>query len=91
MRYFSADDVIFTDEAGRTAKLKDTIPMIGRADESFEVNCTPDIALDEVATRAEAYGDGSEGSAYRVFEENAVEIMEARLDMGKINKLRVPL
>jgi len=91
MRFFNADDATFTDEARRTARLKDTIPMVGRAENTFEVQGSSDIALDEIATRTEAYGEGAESSAYRVFEENAVEIMENRLDMGKIKKLRVPL
>ena len=90
MRYMTADSVVFTDAVGRTVTIKDTIPMVGKSDRSFEVPCFADIALDEVATRQEAYGDNAEASAYLIFEENAVEIMEARMDMGKIKKLRVP-
>jgi hypothetical protein len=91
MRYFTADDLVFTDATGKTVRIKDIIPMVGRSDSSFEVNCSADISLDEVASRQEAYGDGAEASAYRIFEENAVEIMESRLDMGKVRKLRIPL
>lgn len=90
MRYLNADDVTFTSPDGKAVSLKDTLPMVGRSDSFFEVECSPGVALDEVATRQEAYGDGMEASAYRVFEENAVEIFEARLDMGKVSRLRVP-
>lgn len=91
MRYFQSDTVAFTDAAGRTANLKEILPMIGRASASTEVECRPDTALDEIATRDEAYGEGAEASSYRIFEENAVEIIEARVDMSRIKKLRIPL
>lgn len=91
MRYYSSANVAFTTADGKTVSVKEILPMVGRASSSFEVECNASISLDEVATRPEAYGDGSESSSYKIFEENAVEIFEAGLNMGLIQKLRVPL
>jgi len=91
MRYLNADDVPFTSADGLTVAIKDTLPMVGRSEASFEVECDAGTALDEVATRPGAYGEGREAFAYNIFEENAVEIFEAGLDLGKVRRLRVPL
>jgi len=91
MRYFNSENVAFSSADGKTVSVKETLPMVGKSDLSFEVECSANTSLDEIATRPSAYGEGSEASAYRVFEENVVEIFEAGLDLGKIKKLRVPL
>lgn len=90
MRYLRSDDETFTTAGGQQVKVKATLPMVGRSSAFFEVPCGPGIALDEVATRPDAYGAGAESSAYSIFEENAAEIFDARLDMGRVRKLRVP-
>jgi hypothetical protein len=91
MRYFQAEDIAFTDADGRTVSVKDFLPLVARAERSALVACGPSTALDEVASRVEVYGDDMEALAYRIFDENIVELTDAGYDIGKLKTLRVPL
>lgn len=91
MRYLGSSTNAFKDASGMTVSLYDPLPIAPRATSFVTVECRGDVALDEVATRQDAYGEGQEASSYRVFDENVVEIFEARLDVGSVCNLRVPL
>lgn len=91
MRYMAADNETFTDSEGRTVSLKAWLEWPGRAARTVAVASSARIALDEVATRDVAYGPGSESEAYRIFDENAVELVEAGFDPGLLAMIRIPL
>jgi hypothetical protein len=46
--------------------------------------------LDEVAVRPEVYGKNGEYEAYKLFDKNAVKIVEQRFSLDLIDKLEVP-
>lgn len=89
MRYLSVPDVTFTAPDGRRVVIKDVRPRPGRAASSLSVSVQDGAQLDEVATRDSCFGEGYESLAYRLFEENDVEIVERGFSAP--NVLRVPL
>lgn len=90
MRYINADEHSFTSADGVTAAVKDILPVAPRATSFVTVPCDAQTSLDEIASRESVYGEGSESSAYKIFDENIVEIVEAGFDLGKLRSLRVP-
>lgn len=90
MRYNDVETVLFPAPDGKTYELKAVRPRPGRSDDSVKVECLPGTFLDEIATRAESYGEGYEGNSYRVFEENDVEIVENDFVLGKNGEARIP-
>ena len=91
MRYYNAETVNFTTALGESVPLKEIRERPGRAALSYSVRLDGARFLDEVATRAEALGDGYEAETYRLFEENDVEIVDAGFDLSRLKSLRVPL
>jgi hypothetical protein len=55
-----------------------------------EISLQQGDMLDEIASRREIYGDGNEGEAYRIFENNVVALFEAGFDLNKLKSLRIP-
>jgi hypothetical protein len=90
MRYYTADDLTYTTDTGRVVRIKATLPIVPRAAQSNAVKIDADVALDEVASRPDIYGDGREASAYQVFDENVIELFDARLRMELLGSLRIP-
>lgn len=91
MRYSEADDVSFTDSYGETVNIKAILPVAGRATTFVTVDCESGTSLEEIASRENMYGTGSESLGYKIFDENIISIVEARFDLSKIKKLRVPM
>jgi len=91
MRYYDAEEVSFTNSDGKTANVKDTIPIQTKAESFLKVNCAIDVSLDEIASRPNLYGEDAESNSYKIFDENVVEIFESRFNMGAIKTLRVPV
>lgn len=90
MRYANAPNVSFTNADGNTVSIKEVLPVAARAESFSKIECTSGTSLEEIASRDSVYGEGSEASAYKIFDENVIELVEARFDMGKIRSLRIP-
>jgi len=90
MRYVSIPIVDFVTAEGVTVQVKDVRPRPGRAASSIVLTCSNGAMLDEVVTRKDALGAGMELLAYKVFEENDVEIVEAGFVAGRNGTIRVP-
>lgn len=90
MRYNNAANVSFTDADGNTVSIKEILPVVAKADSFMKVECDSSSSLDEIASRDAVYGAGSESSAYKIFDENIVELVDAHFDLGKLRTVRVP-
>lgn len=90
MRYNNAANVSFTDADGNTVSIKEILPVTPRADSFMKVECDSSSSLDEIASRDAIYGEGSESSAYKIFDENIVELVDAHFDLGLLRSVRVP-
>jgi len=91
LRYLQVPTVTFVTAEGVEVSLKDIRPPQPRASSFTTIPCDAQTSLEEVASRPEVYGAGFEGQAYQIFEENQVELFEARFDLSRVEKLRVPL
>ena len=89
MRYNNIDTIVFEAINGKSYSVKDMreIPVetIKKSIDYTAIN-----TLDEVATRNEVFGEYAEDQTYRIFEANVVEIFDARFDMTKIKRLKIP-
>jgi hypothetical protein len=90
MRYYKAEEHTFSPADGRQINLKEILPITPRASNTITVKIDSGVMLDEIASRPEIYGDGMEAEAYRIFDENIVELFEARFNMNIVSTLRVP-
>lgn len=90
MRYNNAANVSFTDADGNTVSIKEILPVTEKATSFMKVECDSSSSLDEIASRDAIYGSGSESSAYKIFDENIIELVDAHFDLGKLRTLRVP-
>ena len=90
MRYNNAENISFTDADGNTVSIKEILPVTATATSFTKVECDNSSSLDEIASRDAIYGAGSESSAYKIFDENIVELVDAHFDLGKLRTLRVP-
>jgi hypothetical protein len=90
LRYFDIETVSFNDKNGRVVPVKDIRPIPEQA-ENFEIKIKSGDLLDEIASRTNIYGEGSEDQAYKIFDANIIEIFESGFDLSKIRRLRIPL
>jgi hypothetical protein len=90
MRYYTADDLSYTTDTGRIVRIKAILPVVPPAAQSYAVKIDADVSLDEVASRPDVYGDGREASAYQIFDENMIELFDARFNMELLGTLRIP-
>lgn len=90
MRYFNIDTVSFNDRSGRVTPVKDIRP-IPEQQINFEVVIKESDLLDEIASREEIYGSGSEDLSYKIFDANIVELFESGFDISKIRRLKIPV
>jgi len=91
LRYLQIPTVTFVTAEGVAVSIKDVRPPQARANAFMTVPCDAQTSLEEIASRPEVYGTGFEGQAYQIFEENQTELFEARFDLSRIEKLRVPM
>lgn len=91
MRYYKAEEHTFETADGRHINLKDPLPIPPKAARSIPVTIDSVLMLDEIASRPKVYGEGREAEAYRIFNENIVELFEARFNTGALAVLRIPL
>jgi hypothetical protein len=90
LRYNNSENISFTDADGNTVSIKAILPVVAKADTVTKVECNSNTSLEEIASRDSIYGAGSESSSYKIFDENIIELVDARFDMGKIRTLRIP-
>ncbi|MBD5584205.1 MAG: hypothetical protein HDQ88_03915 [Clostridia bacterium] len=90
MRYFSVEDISFTNALGRTVMIKDILPVQERSQNSVSIAISKDDELDEIATRTDIYGEGYESQSYEIFAENIEELTQVDFDMNRLKSLRIP-
>jgi hypothetical protein len=82
--------VVFTDINGIVYTMKDIRP-IEPAATFFEVPKSTDELLDSVAVRTEVFGEGGENKVWKLFDQNAVALVDANFDLTQLRKIRVPV
>jgi len=89
MRYVEIETISFTDIIGNQYPVKEMreYPVYQTL---FEIKIEDGDYIDEIASRPQVFGEGSEDQAYLIFEHNIVAIAEADWDLSKIKKLRIP-
>ena len=89
MRYELVDEIVFVDINGNNRTIKD---MREYEDQNMvaSVNILGSAFIDEIATRQEFYGDGSEFEIYKVVDFNIIKLFDAGFDLSKIKKLEIP-
>ena len=90
MRYRNVDTISFTDVYGNSYAVKDM-----REIPDYETLKTLKLKqgdrIDEIVSRPEFYGNGTEDESYKVFEHNIDIITEADFDLSKIKELEIPI
>ena len=89
MRYLEVDTVSFTDALGNVYPVKE-LREIPSYETRIILNKNAGDFLDEVASRAEALGEGYEAESYLLWEANAQEIADVEFDLSKIRSVKVP-
>jgi hypothetical protein len=87
---FQVANIVFTDTNGRTYTIKDIRPIVPAAT-YFEIAKTSNDMLDSVACKPEVFGDGGEDKVYKLFDQNAVAIVDANFDITQLRKIRIPI
>ena len=92
MRYIDIAEAAFVDPLTQnTVSVKEIRPLdLGQAIQ-FILEVDSDFSLDEVASRADVYGRNTEGDAFKLFDANAVAIVDAQFDYTKVRRLRIPV
>ena len=90
MRYVEIDDVIFTDINGNSRTVKDIRPL-EQLETLTSVPIDVGTTLDEIASRPEIFGEGTEGSSYRIFDHNALALADANFEIDRLKTIRIPL
>jgi hypothetical protein len=88
MRYQNVETVVFTNINGISFSVKDMrdIP-IQNIKKTIDYGGGP---LDEIVSRQDVFGEYSEDQSYRIFEANLVSIFDAKFDMKKVKRLKIP-
>lgn len=90
MRYFSVENVIFTNRFNKTVTIKNVLPITPKADKSVNLRIQDGDNMDEIASRNNIYGENHEMDAFKIFMENVEEIAFANYDMSRLRSLRIP-
>jgi hypothetical protein len=90
LRYNNIETVTFTDPDGNKIAVKDTRP-IQQLQTGVALKVEQGMELDEIMSRKEYYGDGSEDLAYALFDHNIIKLVEAKFDISKLKELNVPI
>lgn len=83
------EKVPFTWLDGHTYNIKD-IKLIPEYEQAVMITLNEEDQLDEIASRPEIFGEGSESLTYLLFEANVVKLTEAKFNMNKLHELRIP-
>lgn len=90
MRYFDIETVSFNDKNGRIVPVKDIRPIPDNQI-NFEIKSKDLDTLDEIASRTDIYGPGSEDQSFKIFDANIIELFESDFDLTKIRRLKIPV
>lgn len=90
MRYFDIETISFNDKNGRVVPVKDIRP-ITKDQVNFEIKSKDLDSLDEIASRSDIYGEGSEDQSYKIFDANIIKLFESGFDLTKIRRLKIPV
>ena len=90
MRYFDIETVSFNDKNGRIVPVKDIRPIPDNQI-NFEIKSKDLDTLDEVSSRSDIYGPGSEDQSYKIFDANIIKLFESNFDLTKIRRLKIPV
>ena len=91
MTTFDDVDIIsFNDENGVTYPIRDKKDI-----DTWATGVIIDVHqgndLDEIATRPEYFGEGSEDMSYAIVEANAVAMAEQEFNIGSMKKMIIPI
>lgn len=90
MRYFSIEDVTFTNGFNKTVTIKDILPNSAKPEMSVKLRIQDGDDLDEIASRNNIYGEDHEMDAFKIFMDNVEEIAFANYDISRLRSLRIP-
>lgn len=90
MRYNNIDTITFVDNDGNKYAVKDTRP-IQELQTGVIVKVGAGMELDEIVSRVEYYGNGSEDLAYSIFDKNIIKLTEAKFDVSRLKEIEVPI
>ena len=82
--------IIFTDVNGNSYTIKEMREYTPRV-KWFSVNIDSSDDLDEIASRSDVYGSGSESEYYKIFEMNKEAISDVNFDISKLKSLVIPV
>lgn len=88
MRYMDIDIITFEDSNGISYPIKDIRP-IPSLPVIFTITKRENEFIDEIVTRDDIYGTGREGDSFKVYDANAIKMVEKRFDFTKIKRLKV--
>lgn len=90
MRYQEIDPVNFTNQSGVTRRIKLRRPFEVLQNVS-SIRVQGDATLDEMVSRNDMAGAGTEFLAYKLADHNIVDIAEANYDLSRLNNIRIPV
>lgn len=82
------DTVTFEDSNGISYLIKDIRP-IPSLPVIFTITKSETEFIDEIVTRDDIYGINREGDSFKVYDANAIKMVEKRFDFTKIKRLKV--
>ena len=88
MRYMDIDTIAFEDSNGINYPIKDMRP-IPLLPVIFTITKSETEFIDEIVTRDDIYGLNREGDSFKIYDANAVKMVEKRFDFTKIKRLKV--
>jgi hypothetical protein len=90
MRYETVDTIPFTDINGKTYSIKD-MREYEKTDSASILNLKGEKYIDEVTSRKEIFGDGSEFESYKIVDHNITSLFDRNFDLTKLKKLEIPI
>ncbi len=88
MLYMDIDTITFEDSNGISYPIKDIRP-IPSLPVIFTITKNENEFIDEIVTRDDIYGTNREGDSFKVYDANAIKMVEKRFDFTKIKRLKV--
>ena len=83
------ENISFSWLDGRTYSIKD-MKVYPKYEDFIEIQLNEGDSIDEIASRVEVYGEGSEDSSYLIFEANVAQLVDNNFDLTKMHKIRIP-
>lgn len=90
MRYFDIDTISFETDIGGKFAIKDMREYPSYTTAQI-INIKNFDRPDEIATRQEHFGDDAEADTYKIIDHNIAELFDAKFDLSKLKKLRIPV